>query len=224
MADTEKWFVISTLPSHENKVAERIQLIAKSPQMQDIILDVQVPYEIIEKNPSKSTEDLSDEAEEFEDEDEEAEVSNKKKRNKSKEAKEERRLLLPGYVFIKINCIYKSEGSSDDYNTEEELAIPDYAWSVIRHTTGVMGYVGPGGKATPISDEEAERFKLVQKRIEVDYKVGDLVNILSGPFEGFSGKVDTIDIQKGIVTVMISMLGRETPVELVGLDQVKTVD
>jgi len=90
----------------------------------------------------------------------------------------------------------------------------DEAWYVIRNTRGVTGFVGPGSKPVPLSEEEVIALGIEKRTIEVDYNVGDLVNILSGPFDGFSGVVSSIDLTKEIVVVMISMLGRETPVEL----------
>ena len=80
--------------------------------------------------------------------------------------------------------------------------------------TGVTGFVGPGSKPVPLTDEEVAALGIEKKSVEVTYKVGDFVNILSGPFDGYSGIVDSIDLAKEIVVVMISMLGRETPVEL----------
>ena len=97
----------------------------------------------------------------------------------------------------------------------------DEAWYLIRNTRGVTGFVGPGSKPVPLTDDEVAKLGIEKKSVEVNYKVGDLVNILSGPFDGYSGIVDSIDLTKQVVVVMISMLGRETPVEL-DLDQIET--
>lgn len=135
---------------------------------------------------------------------------------KDDKKKEVERKLFPGYVMVKVACSYRKRSEFED----EELTMTDEAWYVIRNTRGVTGFVGPGSKPVPLTDDEVARLGIEQKSIEVNYKVGDLVNILSGPFDGYSGVVDSIDLTKEIVVVMISMLGRETPVEL-ELDQIE---
>ncbi len=129
---------------------------------------------------------------------------------KDDQKKEVERKLFPGYVLVKVACSYRRRSEFED----EELAMTDEAWYVIRNTRGVTGFVGPGSKPVPLTDEEVKALGIEKKSVEVSYKVGDLVNILSGPFDGYSGIVDSIDLTKEIVVVMISMLGRETPVEL----------
>ena len=127
------------------------------------------------------------------------------------------RKLFPGYVLVKVACSYRRRSEFED----EELAMSDEAWYLIRNTRGVTGFVGPGSKPVPLTDDEVAKLGIEKKSVEVNYKVGDLVNILSGPFDGYSGIVDSIDLTKQVVVVMISMLGRETPVEL-DLDQIET--
>ena len=131
--------------------------------------------------------------------------------------KEVVRKLFPGYVLVKVACSYRRRSEFED----EELAMTDEAWYLIRNTRGVTGFVGPGSKPVPLSDSEVANLGIEKQSVEVNYKVGDLVNILSGPFDGYSGIVDSIDLTKQVVVVMISMLGRETPVEL-DLDQIET--
>ena len=135
---------------------------------------------------------------------------------KDDKKREVERKIFPGYVMVRLACVYKKRSDFDD----EELSMTDEAWYVIRNTRGVTGFVGPGSKPVPLSEEEVKALGIEKRTTEVDYSVGDLVNILSGPFDGFSGVVSSIDLAKEIVVVMISMLGRETPVEL-GLDQVE---
>ena len=129
---------------------------------------------------------------------------------KDEKKREVERKIVPGYVMIRLACVYKKRSEFE----EEELTMTDEAWYVIRNTRGVTGFVGPGSKPVPLSEEEVIALGIEKRTIEVDYNVGDLVNILSGPFDGFSGVVSSIDLTKEIVVVMISMLGRETPVEL----------
>ena len=115
--------------------------------------------------------------------------------------KQVERKIFPGYVMIK-------------------MIVTDDSWYVVRNTRGVTGFVGPGSKPVPLSEQEVINLGIEKKTVEVNYKVGDFVNILSGPFDGYSGVVDSIDLVKEVVVVMISMLGRETPVEL-GLNQIE---
>ena len=179
MADNTRWFVIHTYSGYENKVASNILTVVENRKMQDQILEVKIPTEIV-------TEIKDDKTREVE------------------------RKIFPGYVMVRLACIYKKKGEFD----EEELTMTDEAWYVIRNTRGVTGFVGPGSKPVPLSDEEVIALGIEKRTIEVEYNVGDLVNVLSGPFDGFSGVVSAIDLEKEIVMVMISMLGRETPVEL----------
>ena len=122
-------------------------------------------------------------------------------KNDKDEMREVERKIFPGYVLVK-------------------MILTDDSWYVVRNTRGVTGFVGPGSKPVPLTDDEVLKLGIEKKSIEVNYEVGDLVNILSGPFDGYSGVVDSIDLTKQVVVVMISMLGRETPVEL-ELDQIE---
>lgn len=107
-----------------------------------------------------------------------------------------KRKIFPGYVVIK-------------------MVMNDESWFVVRNTRGVTGFVGPGSKPVPLSDEEVERMGVETIRMaEIDYKVGDFVTIKSGSMEGFSGKIIEIDNARRKVQVAVSMFGRETPVEI----------
>lgn len=140
---------------------------------------------------------------------------------KDDKVREIERKLFPGYVMVKVATIYKKSGENDD---DEELGMTDEAWYVIRNTRGVTGFVGPDSKKpVPLSDEEVVALGIEKRTVEVKYAKGDFVTILSGPFDGYSGVVDSIDLEKNIVVVMISMLGRETPVEL-ELNQVEVAE
>ncbi len=107
--------------------------------------------------------------------------------------------IYPGYVLV-------------------EMIVTDDSWYVVRNTPRVTGFVGSGTTPVPISRPEIE---LLQKRMGVEeptYKIevgiGDPVKITDGPFKDFDGKVSAIDDERGKVTVLVSMFGRETPVEL----------
>jgi transcriptional antiterminator NusG len=115
--------------------------------------------------------------------------------------------IFPGYVLV-------------------EMVVTDDSWYVVRNTPNVTGFVGSGTIPTPISEEE---IKFLQKRMgveepkfKVDFMMNDLVRITDGPFKDYEGKVGEIDEAKGKVKVMVTIFGRETPVELDFL-QVKKV-
>ena len=114
------------------------------------------------------------------------------------------RKVFPGYVLIK-------------------MIMSDEAWYIIKNVRGVTGFVGSGTKPTPLTDEEVQQLGIEKHEIVVAYSEGDSVRINDGPLTSFIGTVDQIDIEKNKVRVIVSMFGRETPVEL-ELDQVELVN
>lgn len=129
--------------------------------------------------------------------------------------KEVERKIFPGYVLVKV-AVYEDEDS-------DELQMNDDTWYVIRNTRGVTGFVGPEGKPVPLTDDEIYALGVEKKVVEVNYKKGDMVSIIDGAFEGVIGVVDNVDTDNNSVRVVISMLGRETPVDL-ELDQVEAIN
>ena len=114
------------------------------------------------------------------------------------------RKVYPGYVLVKM--VY-----SDD------------TWHVIRNIRGVTGFVGTSSNdPTPLTEDEVYAMGVEKKEIIVNYSVGDTVRILDGPFTSFTGTVGSIEVDKNAVSVIVSMFGRETPVEF-ELDQVEVV-
>ena len=114
------------------------------------------------------------------------------------------RKVYPGYVLVKM--VY-----SDD------------TWHVIRNVRGVTGFVGTSSNdPTPLTDEEVYAMGVEKKEIIVNYEVGDTVRILDGPLSSFTGVVESIEVEKNAVCVVVSMFGRETPVEF-ELDQIEVV-
>ncbi|MBQ7950636.1 MAG: transcription termination/antitermination factor NusG [Clostridia bacterium] len=105
-----------------------------------------------------------------------------------------KRKKFPGYLFLKMTM---------DNDT----------WYIVRNTRGVTGFVGPGSKPVPLTEDEIISMELEQRVIELDFEVGDDVRITEGSFEGFIGVVQSINMAEEKFTVMVSMLGRETPVE-----------
>lgn len=105
------------------------------------------------------------------------------------------RKVFPGYVLIK-------------------MIMTDDSWYVVRNTRGVTGFVGPGSKPVPLTEEEVLAMGVEAAVVNVDYEVGDNVRVTSGPLESFIGVVEEINVEKKKVRVSVSMFGRETPVEL----------
>ena len=99
-----------------------------------------------------------------------------------------------------------------------EMAMSEESWYVVRNTPGVTGFVSSGDKPSPLREDEVakilKRMDSEQPKVRVTYKTGQAVHIIDGPFADFRGTVDEVNMEKGKVRVMVSMFGRETPVEL----------
>ena len=106
-----------------------------------------------------------------------------------------------------------------------EMKLSDETWYIIRNTPGVTGFIGNGTQPTPVSEKEITKIKkrmgVEDPKYSVSYEIGEVVSITDGPFKGFDGAVSEIDQQKGKLKVMVSMFGRETPVELDALQVAK---
>ena len=118
--------------------------------------------------------------------------------------KEVERKIFPGYVLVK-------------------MIMTDDSWYVVRNIRGVTGFVGPGSKPVPLTEEEVSRLGVESKQIEVNFAVGDSVRVIDGYLDGFIGVVDQLDVEKNLVRVTVSMMGKDVPVEL-ELDQVQALD
>lgn len=107
-----------------------------------------------------------------------------------------------------------------------EMKLTDETWYIVRNTPGVTGFVGSGTEPTPVSDSEIKKIKkrmgVEDPKHQIDFAEGEVVSITDGPFKGFDGAISEIDAVKGKIRVMVSMFGRDTPVELDAL-QVKKV-
>jgi transcriptional antiterminator NusG len=107
-----------------------------------------------------------------------------------------------------------------------EMKMSEDAWYIVRNTPNVTGFVGSGTEPTPVSEDEMskimKRMGVEDPKHKIDFAVGEVVSIIDGPFKGFDGSINEIDEQKGKIKVLVNMFGRETPVELDGL-QVKKV-
>lgn len=113
------------------------------------------------------------------------------------------RKLFPGYVLV-------------------HMVMNNELWYIVRNTRGCTGFVGPESKPVPLTEEEVRKLGVEKVTVEVHYAVGDLVNVIDGPLEGFSGTVDAIDIPNNSAQVTVSMFGRETSVDF-ELDQLEKV-
>lgn len=98
------------------------------------------------------------------------------------------------------------------------MIVDDDSWYVVRNTPNVTGFIGAGTVPTPLSGEEVEslmkRMGVEEPKYKIDVEVGDRVKITDGPFKDFDGKISEIDMEKGRVKVLVTIFGRETPVEL----------
>ena len=113
------------------------------------------------------------------------------------------RKVFPGYVLVK-------------------MIMTDETWHLVRNIRGVTGFVGSGNKAIPLTEEEIAALGVEKREVVVGYAVGDSVKITDGALASFIGTVEELDTERGKVRVVVSMFGRETPVEL-ELDQVETI-
>ena len=113
------------------------------------------------------------------------------------------RKVFPGYVLVK-------------------MVMTDDTWHLVRNIRGVTGFVGAANKAIPLTDDEIAALGVEKHEIVVSYDVGDSVKITDGALESFIGTVEEVDKDRGKVRVVVSMFGRETPVEL-ELDQVEPI-
>ena len=186
-----KWYIIQCYSGYENKVKTNLDMRAQTLEVEDSIFDVVVPVEQVQESKD-----------------------GKKKIVKKK--------LLPGYVLVRME-------------------LNDAAWSVVRDTPGVTSFVGNEGNATPVKIRDVAKFlmpndtisageaaqnqaageqaiampdKEVAKTYAHDFEVGEAVTILSGPLASVSATISEIDAETGKMQGLVSIFGRETPVEL----------
>ena len=94
------------------------------------------------------------------------------------------------------------------------MTMNDESWHAIRGITGVTGFVGPGSRPSPLSDEEVAALNIEEKQVKLSYAVGDSVVVVGGLFDGYTGTVQSISDDKGKVTVLVNRGRRDMPVEL----------
>lgn len=104
-----------------------------------------------------------------------------------------------------------------------KMVMTDDSWYIVRNTRGVTGFVGPGSKPVPLTEDEVHNMGIVERTITVDVEVGEQVKIVSGPFENFTVLIQEINIEKHKIKGLVDMFGRETPVEL-EFNQIEKLD
>jgi len=130
----------------------------------------------------------------------EIEIKGGKRRTVNKKA-------FPGYIMV-------------------NMKLDEHSWHVVRNTPSIAGFVSTGVKPVPLAKEEAvtilQRMEEAPSEVKVAFKEGDGVRVTSGPFIDFIGKVDRVDLDKGKVTVLLSLFGRETPakLDLLGVERI----
>ena len=183
----KKWYIIHTYSGYEKKVAADLEKRIESLDLTDRVFRILVPEEeVLEEKRGKQVK-----------------VSRK---------------LFPSYVMIEMLSVKEENELGLGYRVDSD------AWYVIRNTNGVTGFVGIGSDPIPLSDEEAS--DLLAKigidvdgnghapRIDIDFKVGEVVEVKGGSFDGQQGEIAEIDYEHGKVKVMLEVLGRLTPVEV----------
>ncbi len=182
-SDVLQWYVVHTYSGYENKVANDLQTVVRNRHLEDKISDIKIPVEV-----KKTVEVVKDATTE------EPVKDSKTGKTKVKEKTVEQK-LYPGYVFVK-------------------MMMNDDLWYVVRNTRGCTGFVGPSSKPVPLSEKEVEQMGVERTAAPaVDFKVGDTVQIIAGPLEGFMGLVEEIDTESFKVKLKVNMFGRETPAE-----------
>jgi transcriptional antiterminator NusG len=132
----------------------------------------------------------------------------KEKRMKAGQVKVLEKKLYPGYVFVEMA-------------TEPDGSIPENVWFLVKETMGVGDFIGSDGKPTSMKDHDVDMMLLAAAKQDeeatlqgMEFQKGDRVKIKEGSFQNFEGSVDTIDETKGIVTVLLTIFGRATPVDV----------
>lgn len=113
--------------------------------------------------------------------------------------------VFPGYVLVK-------------------MIVTEQTWYIVRNTRGVTGFVGSGTDPIPLTDSEIRKMGFDIQSFNINYEVNDQIRVITGPFENFTGTVISINKEKHKVKVMISMFGRETPVEVDFIEVEKIAD
>ena len=182
--DDRRWYVIHTYSGYEDKVKTNLEHRVQNMDVADLIFEVVVPCV------------------------DEIEIRDGQRRTVP-------RKIFAGYVLVQMIELKREE---DLAASSEERARSSRAWYVVRNTPGVTGFVGSGSRPVPLREDEIEQIMkqmtAEEPRVKVGFKQGQSVRVTDGPFTDFVGIVDEISVGKGKVKVLLSLFGRETPVEL----------
>ena len=197
-----KWYILHTFSGYEKKVADNIRKVVENRNLQHLIEDVMVPIDQDEEENQEAVTAEGGEAEAQQSSSSDAAESSgeaaegKRTKGKSKaKSKSSGNKTYPSYVFVK-------------------MVMTDESWYICRNTRGCTGFVGPGSKPVPLTDEEVAHLGVIQKPAETTFKAGDLVKIVSGSLKDFEGTVKEVDEAAGTAVVTVSMFGKATPTTL----------
>lgn len=173
-AEEAQWYVVHTYSGHENKVKATMESMVKNRNLEDLILEIEVPMEEVAETKDGVT--------------------------KVKERK-----MFPSYVLVK-------------------MIMNERSWYLVRNTRGVTGFVGPGSKPVPLTEEEVRSLGVASnEELFGEFEIGDHVKVINGPFADLFGTVEELDYDKEKIKVSIAMFGRDTQVDL-DFNQLMKVD
>ena len=164
MAEKARWYVVHTYSGYEKKVQADIMKTIEHRNMQDQILEVMIPLQMVTEE-------------------------------KNGEMKQSEKKMFPAYVLI-------------------HMVMNEQTWYVVRNTRGVTGFVGPGSKAVPLSDEEVASLVKLSETEATPFSLGDKVVITSGVWADREGVISEVHPANQMAIVVIDMFGRGTPVEI----------
>ena len=198
MSDKKRqWYIVHTYSGFEERVAETLRQRAEAMDMADSFGEIRIPTETI------------------------VELKNGKKR-------ETQRKFFPGYILVEMRGNKRIESSRMFYpgyvlveiECDEKGKIPDNVFHAIKSTPKVTGFVGTGKKPTPLTQEDVDRIvdhvtsAKEKPKPKYVFEKGEPVKIIDGPFNNFSGVVDEVNLDRDTLKVMVTIFGRQTPVEL----------
>ena len=173
MAERARWYVVHTYSGYENKVKANIEKTIENRNLEELILNVEVPMEEVVETKDGKTKVLL-------------------------------KKIFPGYVLLK-------------------MFMTDDSWYVVRNTRGVTGFVGPGSKPVPLTDDEVMTMGIIEKTVNIEIQLGENVKVISGPLENFVAFVKEINVEKHKIKALVNMFGRETLAEL-DFNQIEKLD
>ncbi len=190
----KKWYIVQTYSGQENSVKDDLEKQVKSRGFENTIFQIIAP---------------------------EVKYEETKTNKKGVVTKVEKsRKIYPSYLFVEIEV----EEQIDPATKVKKYVVDDEAWFMIRNTPGVTGFLGSSGKGTkpnPVRQSEMDQILISigkKEKKEFEFKVGDKVEVVTGPFAGQIGEISKVNEAKEVVTVLLPMFGRLTPNDLVVTD------